>query len=65
MRFALPAAIATAPKDIIDKIGNEDIKINGFSKKVKMFFIEQYETECFITNCYVCNEIQPKNDQPE
>ena len=65
IRFALPAAVAIAPKDILDDFDNEDLKINSFSKKAKMFFINQYGTECHIKNCYVCNDPQTKNEQSE
>ena len=62
IRFALPAAISITPKEILDKIDTENIKVNAFSKSVKMFFIEEYQTECFIKNCYVCNVIQSNNE---
>lgn len=65
IRFALPAAVAIAPKDILDDFDNEDLKINSFSKKAKMFFINQYGTECHIKSCYVCNDPQTKNEQSE
>ena len=62
IRFALPAAISIAPKILLDKILDDDIKLNGFSRCAKTFFIDEYETECSISNCYVCNEIQPTNE---
>ena len=63
IRFALPAAISITPKEILDKIEVENIKINGFSKSVKMLYIAEYETECFVKNCYACNEIQPEDQE--
>ena len=57
IRFALPAAIAIAPTDILEKINLDDIKLPSFSKSAKLLFLDEYKTECVIENCYVCNEI--------
>ena len=65
IRFALPAAISNTPKEIIEKIDAEDMTLNGFSKLLKFFFIEQYQTECLIKNCYVCNDIDSSNKSSE
>ena len=65
IRFALPVAISVTPKELIDKIDVEDVTLNGFSKSLKFFFIEQYQTECLIKNCYVCNEIQQSSISAE
>ena len=62
IRYALPTAIYITPKEILEKIDADDIKINGFSKSAKKFFIDEYETKCHITDCYVCNEIQQNNN---
>ena len=61
----MPAAISNTPKEIIEKIDAEDMTLNGFSKLLKFFFIEQYQTECLIKNCYVCNDIDSSNKSSE
>ena len=49
----------------IEKIDAEDITLNGFSKLLKFFFIEQYQTECHIKNCYAYNGIKSSNKSSE
>ena len=65
IRFAIPAAIAIAPTDILGKINLDDIKLPSFSKTAKFLFLDEYKTECVIKNCYVCNEIEQKSNSPE
>ena len=54
IRIALPAAITIFPQSILDKIEMEDYKLDTFSKTVKIHLIDEYETECFIHDCYIC-----------
>ena len=61
IRIALPAAITIFPQSILDKIEMEDYKLDTFSKTVKIHLIDEYETECFIHDCYICKNFS--NDQ--
>ena len=54
IRIALPAAIKQFPKNILDKIEIEDYKLDAFSKAVKLHLIDEYETKCFIKDCFTC-----------
>ena len=52
IRYQLPKIINSTSKSITDKINTHSYY--GFSNYVKLSFLNDYETECNIENCYVC-----------
>ena len=54
LRFFLPSLLNEAPPCIKDKVFTHSYK--GFSNYVKNHLITQYPSECFVQNCYVCNQ---------
>ena len=53
IRYSLPSAISQINVNITNKFETHSIK--GLSNYAKNFFISQYNPECVISNCYICN----------
>ena len=56
LRFDLPGAINTMPTQIKEKFYTHSY--HGFITYVKNFFINDYEQECILPNCYICSRHQ-------
>jgi len=52
LRYRIPKTFNCTPPLIKDKISTHTIK--AFSKYVKNYFIERYNINCTIPNCYIC-----------
>jgi hypothetical protein len=55
IQYTIPVAYNTCPLQIRDKIYTHSI--SGFMKYIKMHIINNYEPNCTIRNCYVCNSL--------
>ena len=53
IRYFLPTFMSSMPQLITDKIDTHSI--GGFSSYSKKYFLNKYQAECLIPNCYVCN----------
>ncbi len=53
LRFDLPKLVNDTPTIILDKIDTHSL--NGFSWYVKQYFINKYQEQCNILNCYICS----------
>ena len=53
LRNYLPALINNTPQNILQKIRTHSIL--GFSSNVKNNYLNSYNVECSIPDCYVCN----------
>ena len=52
IRFKIPALIRELPPLVVEKTNTHSLK--GFSNYAKAFFINKYNENCIIVNCYVC-----------
>ena len=54
IRYIIPSLTKTIPPEILNKVHTHSIQ--SFSKHVKLFYLEQYNSQCPIgpPNCYVC-----------
>jgi uncharacterized protein YifN (PemK superfamily) len=52
IQYTIPIAYNNCPKLIRDKIHTHSMA--GFIKYIKCYFIDSYEVNCTIVNCYVC-----------
>ncbi len=53
LRYSLPILVNNTIPEIIDKINTHSLY--GFSKYIKYHYLSQYETECQLLHCYICN----------
>ncbi len=53
VRFDIPMTINNSPNSILDKINTHSLQ--GFSGYIKAHFLESYQENCTIVECYVCN----------
>ena len=53
LHVSIPMLVRDTQSLIIEKVHTHSFK--GFSNYVKQNFLNTYETECFVQNCYVCN----------
>ena len=53
VRCYIPNFIEDMPNIILDKIHTHSL--HGFSRYTKRYFIERYQSQCLIRNCYVCS----------
>ena len=54
LSYKVVNTVNKSEKCIIDKITTHSL--NGFSNYIKNLCIQNYDTECHITNCYICNK---------
>ncbi len=52
VRHSIPITLNNTPNNIKDKIYTHSLQ--GFSKYIKNIYIQNYNDNCFIPNCYVC-----------
>ena len=53
IRFNIPNLINNFPSNVKEKI--ETHSLSGFTRYLKMYLIGKYQVECYIDNCYICN----------
>ena len=53
LRFKLPTLVNNTIPEIIGKI--ETHSLEGFSRYIKYRYLEAYQMECHLLNCYICN----------
>ena len=53
IRHFIPKLLKEIPLCIQDKVTSHSF--HGFSQYTKNYFIQNYETDCSIQNCYICN----------
>ena len=54
LRHYLVQIINNTPDNVFSKFGTQSV--NGFSNYVKLNFINNYQDECNIQNCYICSQ---------
>ncbi len=54
LRFKLPTLVNNTVPEILGKIETHSLK--GFSGYIKHRYLEAYQAECQLVNCYVCNK---------
>jgi hypothetical protein len=45
--------VNSTPRNIIEKVNTHSF--DGFSKYIKVMFLQDYQTDCSVSNCYVCS----------
>ena len=55
LRHYLVQTINNTPDNVFSKFGTHSL--NGFSNYAKLNFINNYQDECNIQNCYICSQI--------
>ena len=53
IRYELIHILNETPEIVKDKVNTHSIQ--GFSVYLKQYYIKNYETDCHIPNCYICN----------
>jgi hypothetical protein len=53
LRYKIPSILNNTDSSIIDKIAT--YSLYGFSRYIKYHYLNSYNTQCTIRNCYVCN----------
>ena len=56
LRFTIIDVVNKCPDCIKNKVKTHSFQ--GFNNYVKQYFIDQYNEECSIRNCYICNRLQ-------
>ena len=56
IRFTIPELVTQMPNCIIDKISTHSIQ--GLSNYAKKYLLNQYQENCSLQNCYICNRSQ-------
>ena len=60
IRHYIPTLLRELPEIVTDKINSHSLP--GLSSYAKLYFINNYSSSCFISNCYICqncNNAQP------
>lgn len=52
LKHTLPRTVTKMPACITDKVDTHSI--DGHSKYIKKYFINEYNETCILTDCYVC-----------
>ncbi len=52
VRFDIPRIVNNCPNCIIDKINTHSLQ--GFIGYIKAHFLQSYQENCYIVDCYVC-----------
>ena len=52
IRYSIPKLLTSTPSNITDKL--ETHSLHGFSRYIRIKYLNEYALECCITNCYVC-----------
>jgi hypothetical protein len=55
IQYMIPTAIKNCPSQIREKIYTHSL--TGFKKYIKLYYIESYDENCIIRDCYVCQRI--------
>ena len=55
IRFRIPNIYSQLPTNIKNKIATHSF--SGYTKYIKHFFVDKYQTGCEILNCYICQNI--------
>ena len=55
LKHYLVQTINNTPDNVVSKFGTHSL--NGFSNYAKLNFINNYQDECNIQNCYICSQI--------
>ena len=53
IEYSLPKIVNLTTPHILDKVFTHST--SGFCYYVKQYFIQQYNINCTVENCYVCN----------
>ena len=56
IRHQLIHNLNDTPDMIKDKVSTHSIQ--GFSNYIKIYYLEKYENECHLPNCYICNSVR-------
>jgi hypothetical protein len=54
LRYAIPITVNGTQPNVLLKIDTHSLQ--GFIKYTKLNFLKFYHTECFLSDCYVCNQ---------
>ena len=54
IRFSVPKTINDTPNNIKEKVNSHSLQ--GFSKYIKIMYLQKYSDTCNIHNCYICNK---------
>ena len=55
IRYTLPKHLTTTPACIKEKVATHSPQ--GFSNYIKQYLLNQYNENCTIVNCYICNQV--------
>ena len=53
-RYCIPRLVESLPESIISMV--KEVSLKGFSSANKKHFLSNYQNECLVYNCYICNE---------
>ena len=53
LRHSIPKLLLDYPTNIIEKARTHSIA--SFTSRLTVFILDRYNSECTITNCYICN----------
>ncbi len=53
VRFGIPRIVNDCPNSILDKINTHSLQ--GFTVYIKTHFVQSYQENCPLVDCYVCN----------
>ena len=54
IKYLIPKFLTTLPSSITDKITTHSL--SGFGNYIKFYCLRNYQTDCHIADCYVCNK---------
>ncbi len=54
VRFDIPRIVNDCPNCIIDKINTHILQ--GFTGYIKAHFLQSYQDNCYIVDCYLCKK---------
>ena len=55
IRYHIPILLKNTPPCILDKTHTHSM--DGYSKYIKLYYINQYSETCTLKNCYVCSNL--------